>query len=283
LGSLTKIEISEVNNLLAPLKIKVETLKDTANGITDSTFICIDKENRKYILKIYENSTVDEVKFEIEILQSLKNLKVPTVLCENIMIFKNKPVVLFSFIKGEIPKKIDINQIDKICEFIASLHNSDLKPKAKNIYSKELFLDMMSTLNVKINEYQSRFEFIKNINLSSNSLIHGDLFPDNVKFIDKNLSGVYDFAQSCYGNAYFDLAVLIVSWCFEDFEFNFVLFSQVLKTYSNRVNKGILKEEIKEYLLYACLYYSLQRFTRVNNLKDHTEYLKKFDILREIL
>lgn len=283
MGSLTKIEISEVNDLLEPSKIKVETLKDTVNGITDSTFICIDKENNKYILKIYENSTVAEVKSEIEILQSLNNLKVPTVLCDNIMIFQNKPVVLFSFIKGKIPKRIDTNQIDKICEFIASLHSSNLKPKAKNIYSKESFLDMMSTLNVKTNKYQSRFEFIKNIDLSSNSLIHGDLFPDNVKFIDKNLSGVYDFAQSCYGNAYFDLAVLIVSWCFEDFEFNLILFEQVLETYSTRVKKDICKEEIKEYLLYACLYYSLQRFTRVNNLKDHREYLKKFDILREIL
>ncbi|MCP4969608.1 MAG: phosphotransferase [Arcobacter sp.] len=199
------------------------------------------------------------------------------------MLFKNKYALLFSFIEGEIPKVVNKKQIEEISCFIASLHKLNLKPKVKNIYSKEYFLLLLSTLTDNKKEFEKRFNIIKDIDLSSNCFIHGDLFPDNSKFIDNKLNGVYDFGQSCYGNNKFDLSVLIVSWCFEDYKFNIEFFNLILKKYNLYTNNNIVIKNLKPYLLYSCLYYSIQRLTRKNNIKDYNEYLRKFDILKKLL
>lgn len=279
MGYFTKIEVEEVNFLIANTNIKIESLQDTPYGITDSTFICIDNENRRYILKIYESSTVEEVQSEIDILKNLKELNVPHVLSSKIMFFKDKPAVLYSFIEGKIPKKINKKQIEQISSFISFLHKSKIKPTVQNIYSKEYFFKLLNSLTSQKEEFEKRYEIIKDIDLSSNSFIHGDLFPDNAKFIDEKLNGVYDFGQSCYGNSKFDLSVLVVSWCFENYDFNHEFYKIVLNEYNKQMKSNISFNSLKPYLLYSCLYYALQRLSRVNSLKDYKEYLKKFDIL----
>ncbi len=75
-------------------------------------------------------------------------------------------------------------------------------------------------------EFIIKYEKIKDIDLPNDVLIHGDLFPDNAKFIDNKLQGVYDFSQSCVGNRYFDLSVLIISWCFKEDDFNMNFFKK---------------------------------------------------------
>ena len=51
--------------------------------------------------------------------------------------------------------------------------------------------------------------------------IHADLFPDNVFFLDGELSGLIDFYFAATDLLAYDVAVCLNAWCFEpDFQFN---------------------------------------------------------------
>lgn len=288
MGVITKLNCKEINNLIKDTNISFNELKETKNGITDSTYIGIDINLEQYIFKVFEASCLTDVKNEIFILNSLQHLKVPRVISLNITCYKNKPTVLFSFIKGKIPKNINIKQIEEITSFMSSLHKiKNINTSNRNIYTKTSLKNMLNTilLDNKFSDtikedFSQRFEKIKNIYLQNNALIHGDLFPDNSKFIDNKLNGVYDFGQSCFGNSYFDLSVLVISWCFKEYIFNYEFFNKILEVYSQKTSTQITKEFLKQYLLYASLFYAIQRITRSNNLKDYNEYLKKFDIIK---
>lgn len=280
MGVLTKLSLHKINELIKDTNIEFKSLQETANGITDTTYIGTSKDETRYIFKVFETSTKEHIENEIAILKALDDLDVPHPLSKDIVLYENKPTALFSFIKGKIPKDINIKQIEEISQFLKELHLVDtFKPTNENIYDKNHFQKMLNLVESSNDEFKSRFEAIKDIDLENNSLIHGDLFPDNAKFLDDKLSGVYDFAQSCYGNSYFDFSVMVVSWCFKGYDFRLDFLQKALSIYDEKLTI----KTIEPYILYACLYYALQRYTRVNKAKDYKEMLKKFDILKELL
>ncbi|WP_320034114.1 phosphotransferase [Halarcobacter sp.] len=281
MGVLTKLTLKEVNSLIEDTNICFNSIQETFQGISDTTYIGT-SDTKKYVFKLYEDSSIKDIENQIKILKAIKTLDVPNVLSKKINLYNNRPITLLSYIEGDVIQTITSNHLKQITLFLVSLHSiKEIEITKKDVYSKQNFEKMLYSLK-NIEEIKQKYKIVKDIDLKPNALIHGDLFPDNVKFIDEKLSGVYDFTQSCFGNINFDIAVVVISWCFDKDIFNKSFYQFILNTYDRYSKIKIEKENFKQYLLYACLYYSLQRVYK-NTKKDCTEFLRKFEIINETI
>lgn len=295
MGARTKITTEQINNLIKDTNIVLTKIDKTIDGISDSTYIGYDSNQTKYIFKIYEFASVNEVVNEINILNTFNNLPTPKAITnkDNIQIFENKPVALFTFLEGQSSINITLDQVNEIGLFLGKLHSftQNIKSVNKNIYSQKeikMFIDAIQNANdissnIK-NKFQLKYEKIKDLDLSENCVIHGDLFPDNTKFLNGKLTGVFDFIEACNGNFFFDLSVVINSWCFNDnYNLKDAYFNAILLAYNEYAPVKINERDIKHYMLYASLFYACQRFNtkfiekRDVQIKDYNEYLVKFD------
>ena len=124
-------------------------------------------------------------------------------------------------------------------------------------------------LNRGLNILQNHFNSIK-IELKNDGIIHGDIFPDNVKWKNNQLSGVYDFSEACNGDFIFDLAVVASSWCFDDNKPNYEKINTLLSSYGLQIQL----DTFKEYIKYALVYYATTRYL---NGRNYQELLNRLD------
>jgi homoserine kinase type II len=81
-------------------------------------------------------------------------------------------------------------------------------------------------------------------------IIHADMFPDNVFFIGKQVSGLIDFYFACNDALAYDLGICLNAWCFEpDGDFNITKARAMLRGYE-QVRK-LLAAEIEALPLLA--------------------------------
>jgi homoserine kinase type II len=116
-------------------------------------------------------------------------------------------------------------------------------------------------------------------------VIHADLFPDNVFFLGKELSGLIDFYFACTDTLAYDVAVCLNAWCFEpDHSFNVTKGRALLQGYA-KVRPLSMAEHAALPILSrgAALRFLLTRLVDWLNVppgalvrpKDPLEYLRK--------
>jgi homoserine kinase type II len=246
---------------MLPLKYRKYNLIETKDGISDTVYLLDDK----FVLKVFENTTSEQIENEKNLLNKLTNINT----CKILDTFKvnGKFAVIYSYISGQSINNANISHIKQIAIFLKDLHTQTQSLENTNI--KLFKKDKLKTLILSTNNSQliQYFDEI-NIELKNDGLIHGDIFLDNVKFIDEKLSGVYDFSEACEGDFLFDLAVVAISWCYDENELNYDKLSELLKSYNTNIEISIFIE----YMKYALLYYATTRYI-IN--KDYKSLLKK--------
>lgn len=245
--------------------IEYKFLEKTKNGVSDSVFIL----DKKYILKIYESATKDEIFEEVRLLEAIQNLKVPKVK-SSLFFIQNRHSLIFEKIKGISLKRVKVQHILQIGIFLKKFHKISQKLISNNrdIYSKENLLNLI--LKSKNLLFIELFQVVKELDLNIDGVIHGDLFPDNAKFTNNKLSGVYDFIEHSNGSFLFDISVIAISWCFKSNRVDRDLLLNLLKSY----DKNLKICDIQKHIYYALLYYSVTRYL------DNREVYKKS--LREL-
>lgn len=179
----------------------------------------------KYVLKSYKDTSIDEISFEVSVLNHLKrftnNFPVPIT---DVFYVNDLPCVVYTFLEGRglLSSDINISTLEKVANLQASMHKSltgfspEGDKKRFSIYDLS-FLDVFKCEylpNVRKLVRSGKSWLLANLEEHKKtsfpkSIIHEDLEMENV-FIDNNGNIKFiDFSESHYAEVISDIATAI--------------------------------------------------------------------------
>jgi len=258
--------ITPVIDSILPQKYRKYRLIPTQDGVSASVYLL----GNCYVLKLFEKETSAlTIDNEILLLSKIDALPLPKIVDH--FILNGAHAIVYTQIRGESIQEPTDEHIRQIALFLKAFHTQSqhINIKYTGCFARsKLKKQIVATRHPKLQHYLSSTE----LHLKNEGVIHGDLFPDNCKFVSGKLSGVYDFSDICIGDFHFDLAVIAASWCFNKTQPNPKKVEILLEYYGSSIDRVTFYEYIK----YALLYYTVQRLL---SKRDYAILLDRLDSL----
>src|SRR3981189_1024181 len=209
---------------------EVLACKGIAEGVENSNFL-LTTEHGNFILTLYEKRVAPaDLPFFIALMDHLAHQGVacPTPVRardgQALRQLCGRPAAIVTFLNGMWPRRIEPFHCAALGAALAGLHRAgasfamrrrnDLGPAGWRRESEA------PAARPDLGEARAFLEAGWPRRLAS-GVIHADLFPDNVFFRDREVSGLIDFYFACTDFLAYDLAICLNAWCFEpDGSFN---------------------------------------------------------------
>lgn len=227
------------------------SFKGIAEGVENSNFL-VHTEAGYFILTLYEKR-VDpaDLPFFLTLLQHLaaKNINCPTPVAARdgsvLGTLAERPAALVTFLEGMWVKRPRPEHCGALGAAMAGMHVAAQdfamdRPNALAVSGwRPLFKECgpnIDSVTPGLSEaIAAELDTLENNwpNGLPRGVIHADLFPDNVFFLGKELSGLIDFYFACQDMLAYDIAICLNAWCFEpDLSFNVTKARALLNGYA---------------------------------------------------
>ncbi len=253
MGVFTQVTVEELTEFLAGYNLgTLHNFKGIAEGVQNSNFL-IQTDKGQYILTLYEKLVeAQDLPFFLGLMEHLAqngiNCPLPIKNKKGVALNRlaGRDAVIVSFLEGLSISKITPGFCRQIGKGLAQLHKAgegfSLSRKNGMLFEgwDDLFADSKGKIDPIADGLESliteELAFLKS-NWPKNlpeGIIHADLFPDNVFFLDNQLSGLIDFYFACNDMLAYDLMICLNAWCFEtDGSFNVTKGRALLKGYQS--------------------------------------------------
>jgi homoserine kinase type II len=247
----TEINDDELKDFLAGYDIgQMLSYKGIAEGVENSNYL-LQTDKGTFILTLYEKRTkLEDLPFFLALMDHLAaaGFACPTPIHGRdgvaLRAVAGRPAAIVSFLTGVWPRRIQPQHTAALGEAMAHMHragDSFTETRANDLglaQWRPLFdevagqADEIATgLSTEIGGELDALEANWPEGLPT-GIIHADLFPDNVFFIDRVFSGIIDFYFACTDAYAYELAICLNAWCFEpDNSFNITKARQMLAGY----------------------------------------------------
>ncbi|WP_340150803.1 homoserine kinase [uncultured Sneathiella sp.] len=301
----TEISDDELDGLLGQYDLgQALSCKGIAEGVENSNFL-LHTEVGYFILTLYEKRVhAEDLPFFLGLMEHLAagGFISPRPISakdgRNLKEVAGRPAAIIEFLDGRSVRRITPQHCALLGQTLAQLHTigSDFKLQRANTLSvsnwRPLFTacqdsdhgnmpdDLLPEIEAEISYLEAHWPS----GLPS-GVIHADLFPDNIFFLNDRVSGVIDYYFACNDFFAYDLAICLNAWCFEnDDSFNITKARKLLNGY--REVRDFSQQEL-DFLPLLCrgaaVRFLLTRlFDWLNQVegalvkpKDPHEYLKK--------
>jgi len=272
----TSINSNDLNDWIEKFNFKdLVNFKGISSGVTNSNYL-IQMAHSNYILTIFEHNNIEELPFYIDLMTYLAK---ENFLCP--MPIENKNVQVLGLLNLDGKEKAI--RSPKSCylvgQYLAKLHLiannfSQLNKNTRGLdwvsdmylnLKKYLSLEDQGILELEIN-YHKEMDKVE----LPEGIIHGDLFKDNVLFLNDKVSGFIDFYYACNEKFIYDIAIAINDWCIDqDGQINKSMFLEFIKGYrSERKLTDNEQEYLNVALRLAALRFWLSRLEDFYNAKE---------------
>jgi homoserine kinase type II len=236
----TEVTAEDLGALLERYRIgRLLALKGIAEGVENSNYF-LETDAALFILTLYERRvTPKDLPFFLGLMEHLaqRGVKCPTpVRDRDGLVLQNlsaKPAAIVTFLPGYSLQRPKPQHCRALGEVLATLHEAGLgfKLKRENALSLPGWLNLAAAIGGVADKIAPGMSasLAKALDALSrdwpsdlpSGVIHADLFPDNVLFLNDAVSGVIDFYFACNDLLAYDLAICMNAWCFErDGSFN---------------------------------------------------------------
>jgi homoserine kinase type II len=293
----TEVTAEELDALLERYDIgELTACKGIAEGVENSNFF-LGTDRAQFILTLYEKRvSPGDLPFFLGLMEHLaqNGVSCPTPVHDRsgqvLQTVAGRPAAIVTFLSGYALLKPQPAHCFALGSALATLHEGGLtfplrRENALSLAGWEKLFAALDGMAGKLQpgmpesiaaELQTlRREWPQNLPAG---VIHADLFPDNVFFLNDKVSGVIDFYFACNDLLAYDLAICLNAWCFEpDRAFNVTKARALLNGY-NSVRR-LAPEELEALPLLArgsALRFLLTRLYDWFNTPD-TAFVKRKD------
>lgn len=224
--------------------------KGIAEGVENTNYI-VHTTSGQFILTLYEKRVShDDLPFFLGLMEHLAKLGVncPTPLRDrngaNLGKLSGRVAVLVSFLEGFCVARPGLEHCMQMGTALAKFHlaGQGFKLERENTLGVGAWRPLFESFESDAGKILSDLPELVSRNLDflesnwpgdlPSGVIHADLFPDNVFFLDDKLSGLIDFYFACNDALAFDIAICLNAWCFEhDCTFNVAKARALLRGY----------------------------------------------------
>ncbi|MEQ8305565.1 MAG: homoserine kinase [Hoeflea sp.] len=226
--------------------------KGIAEGVENSNFL-LKTTSGFYILTLYEKRVAaGDLPFFLGLMDHLSQkglscpLPIPRRDGESLGELAGRPAAMVSFLDGAWLRKPQPLHCREVGRAMAEMHvaGQDFSIRRENALTVENWRPLWEGARGRADEVMPGLKDEIDRELETleggwpqslpEGVIHADLFPDNVFFIEDRLSGLIDFYFACNDFLAYDVAICLNAWCFEaDGAFNLTKGMALLEGYQS--------------------------------------------------
>ncbi len=247
----TEIADAELDAFVAEYDIgQVVSCKGIAEGVENSNYL-LQTDRDSFILTLYEKRVNrDDLPFFLGLMEHLaaKGIACPTPIRgrdgQSLREAAGRPAAIVSFLNGVWVRRPRPEHCAGLGAALAAMHlaGADFKIERPNALSVAGWRTLLESCTERADEVEPglaemlarEYEALAEAWPTDlpQGVIHADLFPDNVFFLDDKLSGLIDFYFACNDFFAYDIGVCLNAWCFEpDGAFNVTKARLMLQNY----------------------------------------------------
>jgi len=230
----TDITEAELDPLLSRFGLGAAlTFKGIAEGVENSNFF-LETEAGRFILTLYERRVrEDDLPFFLELMHWLagRGFPCPTPQADRngqmLQRIRDKPAALVSFLNGVSVSRPTPRDCREAGAGLARLHlaGEGFQGRRDNALGAQTWAGLFKGQEASADTLRPGLAQVIAADLETlaeawpaalpSGVIHADFFPDNVFFVRGRFAAAIDFYFACNDALAYDVAVCLVSWCFD--------------------------------------------------------------------